>query len=111
VEAVQPGGIATGIDPGVIRDATAKCILPGFVYIPLISTVCNRGQHSRAWSSTDVSMGAFPLGRKVADTSLCRNHLTCTERAHRRFYGQVDWIRKLWPNSWQQAKDCLLRYN
>jgi len=28
-----------------------------------------------------------------------------------RFYGQVDRVRKLWPNSWRQAKDCLLRYN
>jgi hypothetical protein len=47
--AAHPGGVATGIDPGAIRAATAEGILPGFSYILLNSTVCNYGQHSRAW--------------------------------------------------------------
>jgi hypothetical protein len=48
--AVQPGGIATELDPEAIGATTAEVILPGFSYVSLNSTVCNSGQHSRTWS-------------------------------------------------------------
>jgi len=41
VAAVQPGGIATGIDPGALRAAMAEGILPGCSYTPLNSMVSN----------------------------------------------------------------------
>lgn len=49
----------------------------------------NRPNHSSTRSGD-------PLGRKVADASLCRNHLTCTKRAPRPFYSQVARICKHW---------------
>jgi hypothetical protein len=49
VAAAEPGGIATWIDLGALYAATAKGILPGFLTIPLNTTMSNCGQHLRAW--------------------------------------------------------------